>query len=87
MNYLEFTSPPQGTERDAQGNINRMCSYLTDNNVCKQDLSKADSSNFDDPETIGLQQVAKGWVEDYLSGSVQYEDKEPVDVTMDEDDL
>ena len=64
-----------------------MCSYLTDNNVCKQDLSKADSSNFDDPETKGLQQVAKGWVEDYVFGSVQYEDEEPVDVTMDEDDL
>jgi len=28
------------TVRDAQGDINRMCSYLTDNNACKEDLSK-----------------------------------------------
>lgn len=75
------------TVRDAQGDISKMCSYLTDNNVCKEDLSRAGSATFDDPETKGLQRVAKGWVEDYLSGSVQYEDEEPVEVTMDEDDL
>ena len=31
--------------------------------------------------------IAKGWIEEYLSGSGQFEEDESVEVTMDEDDL
>ena len=31
--------------------------------------------------------IAKGWIEEYLSGLVQFEEDESVEVTMDEDDL
>ena len=64
-----------------------MCSYLIDNNTSKEDLSRKSILTFDDPETKGLEWVAKGWIEEYLSGSVQFEEDESVEVTMDEDDL
>ena len=64
-----------------------MCSYLSDNNASKEDLSRKSILTFDDPETKGLERVAKGWIEEYLSGSVQFEEDESVDIAMDEDDL
>ena len=73
--------------RDAQGDITKMCSYLIDNNASKEDLSRKSILTFDDPETKGLERVAKGWIEEYLPGSVQLEEDGSVEVTMDEDDL
>ena len=64
-----------------------MCSYLIDNKASKEDLLRTSILTFDDPETKGLEQVAKGWIEEYLSVSVQFEEDESVEVTMDEDDL
>lgn len=75
------------TVRDAQGDITKLCSYLIDNKASKEDLSRTSILTFDDPETKGLERVAKGWIEEYLSGSVQFEEDESVEVTMDEDDL
>ena len=73
--------------RDAQGDISKLCSYLIDNKASKEDLSRTSIFTFDDPETKGLERIAKGWIEEYLSGSVQFEEDESVEVTMDEDDL
>ena len=75
------------TVRDAQGDITKLCSYLIDNKASKEDLLRTSILTFDDPETKGLEQVAKGWIEEYLSVSVQFEEDESVEVTMDEDDL
>ena len=72
---------------DAQGDITKLCSYLIDNKASKEDLSRTSILTFDDPETKGLERVAKGWIEEYLSGSVQFEEDESAEVTMDEDDL
>ena len=75
------------TVRDPQGDTTKICSYLIDNNASKEDLSKKSILTFDNPETKGLERVAKGWIKEYLSGSVQLEEDGSMEVTMDEDDL
>ena len=54
------------TKHTVKGDITRMCSYLIDNNASKEDLSRTNILTFDDPETKGLERVAKGWIEEYL---------------------
>ena len=58
------------THRDAQGDITKLFSYLIDNKASKEDLLRISILTFDDPKTKGLERLAKGWIEEYLSGSV-----------------
>ena len=76
---MECTSHQQNTQSEILKEILPRCALTS--------LTTTSILTFDDPETKGLERVAKGWIEEYLSGSVQLEEAGSVEVTMDEDDL